>query len=88
MVEYLAQDEGMVTHQLIFKDIGISERTYMNLEKRVKKYKENTVLTHVPVANEVIIIINKKCKNDECRKEETEKFIKFYNMILSKMTIK
>lgn len=88
MVEYLAQDEGMVTHQLIFKDIGISGRTYMNLEKHVKKYKENTVLTHVPVANEVIIIVNKKCKNDECRKEETEKFIKFYNMILSKMTIK
>jgi hypothetical protein len=88
MIEYLAQNEGMVTHQLIFKDTGISERTYNQLEKRVKKYKESTVLTHVPVADEVIIIVNKKCKNDECRRNEAEKFIEYYGKILSKITIK
>jgi hypothetical protein len=88
MIEYLAQDEGHVTGQLIFKDTGISEKTYKQLENRVKKYKESTVLTHVPVANEVIIIVNKKCEDDECRKNEAEKFIKYYDGILSKITIK
>lgn len=84
MIEYLAQNEEIVTHQLIFKDTGISERTYNQLEKRVKKYKESTVLTHVPVADEVIIIVNKKCKNDECRRNEAEKFIEYYGKILSR----
>jgi hypothetical protein len=88
MIEYLAQNEGMVTHQLIFKDTGISEKTYNQLEKRIKKYEESTVLTHVPVANEVIIIVNKKCENDECRRKEAEKFIEYYGKILSKITIK
>lgn len=88
MIEYLAQDEGPVTRQLIFKDTGISEKTYKQLEKRIKKYKESVVLTHVPVADEVIIIVNKKCENDECRVNEAEKFIKFYDGVLRKITIK
>jgi hypothetical protein len=88
MIEYLAQNEGPITHQLIFKDTGISEKTYNQLEKRVKKYKESTVLTHVPVADEVIIIVNKKCENDECRRNQAEKFINFYDGVLRKITIK
>jgi P2-related tail formation protein len=88
MIEYLAQNEGPITYQLIFKDTGISEKTYKQLENRIKKYKDITVLTHVPVANEVIIIVNKKCKDDECRKNEAEDFIKYYDEILSKITIK
>lgn len=88
MIEYLAQDEGKVTRQLIFKDTGISEKTYKQLENRVKKYKESTVLTHIPVANEVIIIVNKKCEDDECRRNEAESFIKYYDEALSKITIK
>ena len=88
MIECLAQNEGMITHQLIFKDTGISEKTYNQLEKRVKKYKESTVLTHVPVADEVIIIVNKKCENDKCRRNEAERFIEYYGKVLSKITIK
>lgn len=86
MIEYLAEDNGNVTHQLIFKDTGISEKTYKQLEKRLKKYNESLVLTHVPVANEVIIIVNKKCEDDECRVNEAERFIEFYDMVLSKIT--
>ena len=86
MIEYLAGDEGKVTHQLIFKDTGISDKTYKQLEKRLKKYNENLVLTHVPVANEVIIIVNKKCGDDECRVNEAERFIEFYDGVLSKIT--
>ena len=88
MIEYLAQNEGLITYQLIFKDTGISEETYNQLEKLVKKYKDKTVLTHVPVADEVIIIVNKKCENDECRRKEVEKFIEYYDGILRKITIK
>ncbi|MGB9936437.1 MAG: hypothetical protein ACPK7O_01825 [Methanobacterium sp.] len=88
MIEYLAQNEGPVTHQLIFKDTDISERTFGYLEKKLKKYEDSIVLTHVPVANEVIIIVNKKCENDECRKNEAERFMKFYDGVLSKATIK
>ncbi|MDI6724399.1 MAG: hypothetical protein QMD61_07095 [Methanobacterium sp.] len=87
MIEYLAQDEGPVTHQLIFKDTGISEKTYKHLEKRIKKYDENLVLTHVPVADEVIIIVNKKCENDECRVNEAERFLKYYDVVLSKINL-
>lgn len=86
MIEYLAQDEGPVTHQLIFKDTGFSEKTYKQLENRIKKYNEKLVLTHVPVANEVIIIVNKKCENDECRVNEVERFLKYYDGVLSKIT--
>ncbi len=88
MIEYLAQNEKDVTYQLIFKDNGISEKTYKQLEKRLKKYEDNLVLTHDPVANEVIIIINKKCENDECRVNEAERFLKYYNGVLSKINIK
>ena len=88
MIEYLAQNEGLITYQLIFKDTGISEETYNQLEKLVKKYKENTVMTHVPVADEVIIILNKKCENDECRRNEVEKFIEYYDDIFRKVTFK
>jgi len=88
MIEYLAQDEGLITHQLIFKDTGISERAYKKLEKLVKKYNESVVLTHEPVAVEVIIIVNKKCESDECRRNEAEKFIEYYNGVLGKITIK
>ncbi|MBI5679571.1 MAG: hypothetical protein HZC47_01535 [Methanobacterium sp.] len=88
MIEYLAQNEGRITYQLIFKDTGISEKTYKQLEKRVKRYKESMVLTHVPVANEVVIIVNKKCENDECCRDEAEKFIEYYNGVLRKITIK
>jgi len=88
MIEYLAQDEGPVTRQLIFKDTGISEKMYKQLEKRIKKYDESVVLTHVPVADEVIIIVNKKCKDDDCRVNEVERFIEFYSMVLSKITFK
>lgn len=86
MIEYSAQNEGQVTHQLIFKDTGISKKTYKQLEKLVKKYKESVVLTHVPIADEVIIIVNRKCENDECRRDEVEKFIEYYNGVLSKIT--
>ena len=85
MIEYLAQDEGLITHQLIFKDTGISERAYKKLEKLVKKYDEKAVLTHVPVADEVVIIVNKRCEDDECRKSESERFIEYYNKILRKI---
>lgn len=88
MIEYLADDEGQVTHQLIFKDTGISEKTYKQLGNRIKKYKEKTVLTHVPIADEVIMIVNKKCEDDECRRNEAEKFIEFYDGALSKITFK
>lgn len=88
MIEYLAQNEGIVTRQLIFKDTEISEKTYKQLEKRIKKYDESVVLTHVPIANEVIIIVNKKCENDECRRTEAERFLKYYDEVLSKITIK
>ena len=88
MIEYLAQDEGPITYQLIFKDTGISEKTYKQLEKRLKKYRESVVLTHVPVADEVIIIVNRKCKNDECRRNGAEQFIKYYDGVLGKITIK
>jgi hypothetical protein len=85
MIEYLAQDEGLITHQLIFKDTGISERAYKKLEKLVKKYDEKAVLTHVPVADEVVIIVNKRCEDDECREIESERFIGYYNKILRKI---
>ena len=85
MVEYLSQDEGLITGQLIFKDTGISEGTYKKLEKLVKKYDTKTVLTHVPVADEVVIIVNKRCEDDECRKNESERFIEYYNKILRKI---
>lgn len=85
MIEYLAQEEGLTTYQLIFKDTGISEKTYKILEKRLKKYDENLVLTHVPVADEVIIIVNKKCETDECREAEAERFIKYYIGISRKL---
>ena len=62
MIEYLAQNEGPVTHQLIFKDTGISEKNYKQLENRIRKYRESLVLTHVP-RDEVIIIVNKKFNN-------------------------
>jgi len=88
MIEYLAQDEGPITYQLIFKDTGISEKTYKQLKKRVMKYKGNLVLTHIPVADEVIIIVNKKCENDECRVGEAERFIGFYGGVLRKITKK
>ncbi len=88
MIEYLAQDEEKVSYQLIFKDTGISEKTYKQLEKRLKKYGDSLVLTHDPAANEVIIIVNKKCENDECRRDEAERFMKFYDGVLSKATIK
>ncbi len=86
MIEYLAGDEGKVSHQLIFKDTGIYDKTYKQLEKRLMKYDESLVLTHVPVANEVIIIVNKKCENDKCRVNEAERFIEFYDKVLSKIT--
>ncbi|WP_424354395.1 hypothetical protein [Methanobacterium sp. MBAC-LM] len=85
MIEYLAQEEGPTTYQLIFKDTGISEKTYKILEKRLKKYDENLVLTHVPVADEVVIIVNKKCETDECREAEAERFIKYYTGISRKL---
>ena len=88
MIEYLAQEEGLITHQLIFKDMGIPEKTYKKLEKLVKKYDKKAVLTHVPVANEVVIIVNKRCEDDECRKSEVEKFIEYYNKILRKINTK
>jgi len=88
MIEYLAGDEGKVSYQLIFKDTGISEKTFKQLEKRLKKYNENLVLTHVPVADEVIIIVNKKCEDDECRVNEAERFVEFYDRTLSKITFK
>lgn len=84
MIEYQAQNEANITHQLIFKDKGISEKTYKQLEKRLKKYNESLVLTHDPGANEVIIIVNKKCENDECRKSEAKRFIGFYDGVLRK----
>ena len=40
----------------------------------------------MPVADEVIIIVNKKCENDECRVNEAERFVEFYDGVLSKMT--
>ena len=86
MIEYLAQNEGPNTYQLIFKDTGIQEKRFKVLEKHVKKYNEKLILTHVPVANEVVIIINKKCENDECREIEAERFIKYYTGILRKIT--
>jgi len=85
MIEYLSGDEGKVTHQLIFKDTGISQKAYKKLEKLVKKYDKKAVLTHVPVADEVVIILNKKCEGDECRKNESERFIEYYNKILRKV---
>ncbi len=85
MIEYLAQDGGLTTYQLIFKDTGISEKTYKVLEKHIKKYNEKLVLTHVPVANEVVIIVNKKCETDECREMEAERFIKYYTGISRKL---
>ncbi|OEC85902.1 MULTISPECIES: hypothetical protein [Methanobacterium] len=85
MIKYLAQEEGPTTYQLIFKDTGISEKTYKILEKHLKKYDENLVLTHVPVADEVVIIVNKKCKTDECREAEAERFIKYYTGISRKL---
>lgn len=85
MVEYIAQDERLITHQLIFKDTGISEKAYKKLEKLVKKYDRKAVLTHVPVADEVVIIVNKRCEDNECRKIESEKFIDYYNKILRKI---
>lgn len=88
MIEYLAQNEGPTTYQLIFKDTGISEKTYKVLEKHLKKYNEKLVLTHVPVADEVAIIVNKKCENDECREIEAERFIKYYAGILRKIAAK
>jgi len=88
LIEYLVEDNGKVTHQLIFKDTGISEKTYKQIEKRIKKYDESVVLTHVPVADEVIIIVNKKCEDDDCRVNEVERFIEFYSMVLSKITFK
>ncbi len=72
-MECLVQDEGTVTHQLIFKDTGISEKAYKQLERRLKRYNENLVLTHIPEAKEVIIIMNKKCEDDDCRREEAKK---------------
>ncbi|MGB9978718.1 hypothetical protein [Methanobacterium sp.] len=86
MIEYLAQKEGPTTYQLIFKDTGISEKTYKVLEKHLKKYDEKLVLTHVPVADEVIVIVNKKCEEDKCRQMEAERFIKYYTGILRKIT--
>lgn len=86
MIEYLTQDEGKVSYQLIFKDTGISEKSYKFLEKRLKKYEESLALTHDPAANEVIIVVNKKCEDDECRVNEVERFIGFYNMVLRKIT--
>lgn len=88
MIEYLAQNEDLVTYQLIFKDTSISERTFSYLGKKLKKYEDSIVLTHVHAANEVIIIVNKKCENDECRRDEAERFMKFYGSVLSKATIK
>ena len=86
MIEYLDQKEGPITYQLIFKDTGILENTYKRLEKNIRKYKDSLALTHVPVSNEVIIIVNKKCEEDKCRKNEAEKFIEYYNSILRKIT--
>jgi len=88
LIEYLVEDNGKVTHQLIFKDTGISEKTYKQIEKRIKKYDESVVLTHVPVADEVIIIVNKKCEDDDCRVNEAERFLKFYDGVLRKIVIK
>lgn len=85
MIEYLAQDEGLVTRQLIFKDTRISQKDYKKLEKLVKKYDKKAVLTHVPVADEVVIIVNKRCEDDECRKSESERFIEYYNGGLRKI---
>ncbi len=85
MIEYLADDEGPITRQLIFKDTKILEKTYKQLEKHINKYKDSLALTHVPNTNEVIIIVNKKCENDKCRRNEAEKFIEFYNSVLSKI---
>ena len=85
MIEYLEQNEGLITHQLIFKDKKISEKTYKQLEKRIKKYKDTLALTHIPDGDEVIIIVNKKCENDKCRKNEAEKFIEYYSSILNKI---
>ena len=85
MIEYLAQDEGLITHQLIFKDTGISDKGYKKLEKLVKKYDRGAVLTHVPVADEVVIIVNKRCQDDECRESESERFIEYYNKVLRKV---
>ncbi|MEN6292474.1 MAG: hypothetical protein ABFC34_12430 [Methanobacterium sp.] len=85
MIKYLAQEEGPTTYQLIFKDTEISEKTYKILEKHLKKYDENLVLTHVPVADEVVIIVNKKCETDECREAEAERFIKYYTGISRKL---
>lgn len=88
MMECLVQDEGPVTNQLIFKDTGISEKIYKQLERRLNRYDENLVLTHDPVDGEVIIIVNKKCEDDDCRREEVKKFIDFYDGVLSKLTFK
>ncbi len=88
MIEYLAEDEGPITRQLIFKDTRILEKTYKQLENRIKKYEHSLALTHIPIDNEVIIIVNKKCENDKCRNDEAEKFIDFYNNVLNKITIK
>jgi len=85
MIRYLEQNEGPITYQLIFKDTKILEKTYKQLENHIKKYKDSLALTHVPDTNEVIIIVNKKCENDKCRRNEAEKFIEFYNSNLSKI---
>lgn len=81
----MAQDERKVSYQLIFKDTGIIDKTYKQLEKRLKKYGESLALTHDDVAKEIIIIVNKKCENDECRVNEAERFIDFYKGILRKI---
>lgn len=85
MIEHITEDDRMITHQLIFKDKEISPKTYKQLEKRIKKYKESVVLTYVPDVNEVVIILNKKCEDDKCREEEVEKFTDFYEKVLRKI---
>ena len=87
MIEYIAECKEQITKMLMFRDSGISKEMYDGIESFINTYPENSVMEYEDKNKEVTILIYVICNDDKCRKTEAERFIKFYNHVLSEIKL-
>jgi len=86
MLKHIPQkDERQITKILMFKDRGISEKMYDQIESFINTYPENSMMAYESENKEVTILIYVICNDDKCRRTEAERFIEFYNNVLSEV---
>lgn len=86
MIKYIpGKDDGQITKMLMFRDSGISKETCDEIESFINTYPENSVMEYEPENKEATILIYVICNDDKCRKIEADRFIEFYNHILSEI---